>query len=183
MSSRQPRQPLIKKTAQQKLDRFSELIRQHQKRNAEASRALQIQEFEVQQNLEVLYRTPEFRALAEHYYGKERTNGDRLLVHILASKYRDPLMLLEKHDRKVYKPDYEEEYSQQEEGSDATKPVTEEATKEEPVTQQFETGCYESQDAQCWPTSPQYTPDSPTHNSAPSPQCIPTEDSASEGPF
>lgn len=106
-----------KKSAQEKLDRFARLVEQHQQLHAQAPKELREKEHEIEEALGSLCRTDGFQQLAKYYYGDEQTCGDRLLLHIMAAKYREPTMLLEKHDRRLFMTHLDEQYSEDDDGT------------------------------------------------------------------
>ena len=113
--------PLRKKTAQEKLDRFASLVKQHQ----QAPREIREMEYALQQQVEKLCSTEEFRQVKAYYYGEEQTCNNRVLVQTLASQYREPSLLLEKHDRQLFMAHLDEQYSEEDDGlaSDGPQPL------------------------------------------------------------
>ncbi len=149
--------PLRKKTAQEKMDRFGRLVRRHQKRHGEAPWELRETENRVKSALASLCHSDDFKTVAEYYYPGEQTCADRVLLQMMASKYHEPTMLLEKHDRQLFMLHLDEQYSEEDDGEgDGPQPTrrayfdteTRAYTTEEPQysaggSPQYQGPCYE----------------------------------------
>jgi hypothetical protein len=111
--------PLIKKSYAQKAQRFEATIRQHQTRNEALPNdptvvngaALQDHEFElVERILRECRQDSQFQRLKEYYQpaesGARKISDEQLLVRMLAQRFKDPFLVLERNARRL---NYDEE--------------------------------------------------------------------------
>lgn len=91
--------PLIKKTHAEKVQRFAETIRKHREKSKQLSPELRAYEFSVIETfMSQCNKDPRYSQLKQHYSCHKISNG-QFLVRMIAQRFDDPLLLLERNWR------------------------------------------------------------------------------------